>query len=181
MKTVHEVIVLGRISGTSKQSMWSELVSNAEAYRSSIDIAAIDGEAIRAGFEEYLHEGEEKYMVEYCIAEPDMWVTRKGKNVLNKRKHLPAAYRTAKSVACNMLQNGLSFRDNVANVLGKSACEKVIKQATTTRQRGTAYSEAFDAIHKARRAVINGTIDDVERDILLEDTNKLLEVIRESA
>jgi len=180
LKTPYEIIVLGDMSGKAKASMWEHLAGQAKPY-----YAVSNGGYAREQFEDMLKPSEKQYMVEYHMDKPDMYLyPKKGDSYLNKRKYLPSAYRTAKSVACICLEKGVKMHDDYGNVISKSKCEKAYKEKARAsnvleKEEKDGYTEAYVAIGKARRYINTTLLDIDERTVLREEIDKLKEALGE--
>lgn len=179
LKTPYEIVVLGDMSGRAKASVWSNLAGIAKKEVLDRYPTSMGGGEHRAQFELILEAGEEQYMQEYHEDKPDMWLRRKGRPMkLNTRKYLPAAYRTAKSVAANCLERGVKMHDDDGNVKAKSVCEKEYK-SNTVRKEGeevTTYDKAFTLMSKVEKLLKDTSLNTFELGSL-QAKAELLELI----
>jgi hypothetical protein len=121
LKTPLEIVVMGEAAKRFKSNMWVGLVHQA-ALSVNINIA-LNYAARRKAFEDLMLEGEEKYMEKYHAKNGD---ARNAKGEWKYRTYLPASYRTAKSVACNCIEQNVTMLQD-GEVVGKTACEEAYK------------------------------------------------------
>lgn len=108
MLSITEAIVSYAVSAKADNSAWNKLVVEVSTmYSQSYDISILKSQ---------LKEAEAAYKVEY------------------NESQLPAAYRSAKSVALNAILWGVVLRNDEGNAIGKSAVEAAIKAAKPAKE-----------------------------------------------
>ena len=108
MLSITEAIVSYAVSAKADNSAWNKLVVEVSTmYSQSYDLDILKHQ---------LKEAETAYKAEY------------------NESQLPAAYRSAKSVALNAIQWGVVLRNDEGNAIGKSAVEAAIKAAKPAKE-----------------------------------------------
>ena len=108
MLSITEAIVSYAVSAKADNSAWNKLVVEVSTmYSQSYDLDILKHQ---------LKEAEATYKAEY------------------NESQLPAAYRSAKSVALNAIQWGVVLRNDEGNAIGKSAVEAAIKAAKPIKE-----------------------------------------------
>lgn len=108
MLSITEAIVSYAVSAKADGSAWGKLVTEVtQMYSQSYDINVLKNQ---------LKESENDYKKEF------------------NESQLPAAYRSAKSVALNAIQHGVVLRNDLGEPIGKSAIEAAIKAAKPKKE-----------------------------------------------
>ena len=113
-KSPFEIVVMGEASRRFKMNMWEQMVGQSKLCSN------------REAFETMCLVGESAYMEQYHKDNPK---ATNAKGMWNFRTFLPPAYRTAKSVAANCLEQGVDMTGK-----GKTACEQEYKAKTAEKQ-----------------------------------------------
>ncbi len=124
IKSPYEIVVMGEAAKRFKNNMWEGLAHQAElSVSDSVKKGVTDTKVQRVAFEDLMLEGEKKYMKQYHGKNPE---AKNKMGVWCYRAFLPSSYRTAKSVAVNCIEQGVSMLRG-DEVVGKTACEELYK------------------------------------------------------
>jgi hypothetical protein len=110
---------MGEATKRFKKNMWSSMTEQAEIVLKDMPSAAHGAQ--RQQFEQNMLVGEDQYMMDY---HKDNLHAQDRKGAWKYRTFLPAAYRTAKSVAANCLEQGVPMREKNGDARGKTECER---------------------------------------------------------
>ncbi len=122
LKTPLEIVVMGEAAKRFKSSMWDGLVKQAALVKKQHPKVLHTEQ--RMIFEDVMLVGEVGYMEKYHGKTKEAkFAGGSKKGEWKFRSYLPGAYRTAKSVAANCLEEGVSMVGSNEETVGKSDCE----------------------------------------------------------